>query len=60
MGASLLVLANKTDIEDSMSNEEIRSVRVLEYRTRSAAPRRLTRVVAACPGCNQNTQVDHR
>lgn len=28
MGASLLIFANKTDIVDSMSNEEIRTVRV--------------------------------
>lgn len=30
MGASLLIFANKTDIVDSMSNEEIRKVRVDE------------------------------
>lgn len=38
MGASLLVFSNKTDIEGSMSDEEIRKVRVPLYWTRGSTP----------------------
>ena len=40
MGASLLVFSNKTDIEDSMSDEEIRTVRVPWYWTSGSTAKR--------------------
>lgn len=56
MGASLLVFANKTDIEGSMSDNEIREVRVVwgaDPPLKAAA--NIWVVAAASFGCDQNT-----
>lgn len=59
MGASLLIFANKTDIVDSMSNEEIRKVSedpldAGRWLYRQHCGKRLTRVAAAGAGRDQD------